>query len=104
MAAVRHEPTRTCLGCMGKEPKERLLRLVRGPTGEVTVDSTGTAPGRGAWVHPRTTCLTKAETPRALGRAFRGKAKAPRPGELLAEFAAAGLRLDEEQTRDRGAG
>lgn len=99
----RHEPTRTCVGCMAKEPKARLLRLVRDSSGVVTLDFEGTAPGRGAWVHGRTGCLARAETPRALGRAFRGKAKAPAPGRLLEVVSAAGVRL-EDDARDGGAG
>ena len=97
MEAVQRtrEPTRTCVGCMGREPKERLFRLVRGPDGVVTLDREGAAPGRGAWVHRRTACLVRAEAPRALGRAFRGKVKAPAPGALLEMVSAAGMRLDE---------
>ena len=99
----RHEPTRTCVGCAAKEPKGRLLRLVRDGSGIVTLDAEGTMPGRGAWVHGRTGCLARAEMPRALGRAFRGKAKAPAPGRLLEEAHAAGVRL-EDDARDGGVG
>lgn len=102
--AERSQPTRTCVGCQAKEPKERLLRLVRGPDGVVTLDPEGRAPGRGAWVHPRTACLGKAESPRALGRAFRGRAKAPPQGGLLKEVTAAGVRLDDNDARDGGPG
>ena len=103
-AAERSQPTRTCVGCMAREPKERLLRLVRSPEGVATLDPEGRAPGRGAWVHPRTACLGKAESPRALGRAFRGRAKAPASGRLLEEASAAGVRLDDMNARDGGPG
>lgn len=99
----RHVPTRTCVGCQAKEPRERLLRLVRGRDGIVEPDPTGTAPGRGAWVHRRAGCLAQAETPRALGRAFKGKARAEAPGRLLEKAVALGVRLEEEE-RDGGAG
>jgi len=89
------------VGCLAKEPKARLLRLVRDASGGVTFDAEGTAPGRGAWVHGRTGCLARAELPRALGRAFRGKARAPAPGRLLEEVTAAGVRL-EDDARDGG--
>jgi uncharacterized protein len=48
---------RTCVGCRASGPPQDLVRLVVGPEGEVVPDLAGGAFGRGAWVHPRMTCL-----------------------------------------------
>jgi predicted RNA-binding protein YlxR (DUF448 family) len=47
---ARHVPMRTCVVCKEKKPKRDLLRIVRTPDGEVVVDSTGRANGRGGYV------------------------------------------------------
>jgi predicted RNA-binding protein YlxR (DUF448 family) len=47
---TRHVPLRTCVVCKEKKPKRELLRIVRTPEGEVVVDSTGRANGRGGYV------------------------------------------------------
>ena len=65
------EPTRTCVGCRERSPKITLLRLVRGPGGVVAVDRTGSAPGRGAYVHRRDACRRAALGDGVLARALR---------------------------------
>lgn len=92
------------MGCGKKEPKERLLRLARSPDGIVQLDVKEIVAGRGAWVHRRTPCLDQAEQPRALGRAFRGKARQPKKGALLEEAMAANVRLEDEQREGGGSG
>lgn len=51
---------RTCVGCRTSGSPQDLLRLVVGPDGEVAPDLSGGAFGRGAWVHPRPSCLADA--------------------------------------------
>ncbi|MDQ6772556.1 MAG: YlxR family protein [Candidatus Dormibacteraeota bacterium] len=68
----RREPVRTCVACREEATKRELVRLVRPPDGEVTVDLTGRAPGRGAYVHPRPDCVRLARRRRALERALGG--------------------------------
>ncbi len=63
-------PERTCLGCRAKGPKAVLLRIVRGPDG-VRPDPSGTAPGRGAYVHRDRDCVRVATSKGAFGRALR---------------------------------
>jgi predicted RNA-binding protein YlxR (DUF448 family) len=46
----RHIPERTCVACGSKMPKVELVRVARSPEGQVSVDYTGKAPGRGAYV------------------------------------------------------
>ncbi|MFL5766311.1 MAG: YlxR family protein [Actinomycetota bacterium] len=62
---------RTCVGCRSRAPKVSLIRIVRSPTGGVTVDPSGHAPGRGCYVHPEETCLSLSERRGAVPRALR---------------------------------
>ena len=64
-------PERTCVGCRAKLPKGDLLRIVRSPRGEVAVDPSGSAPGRGAYLHRDRDCLDAALRRRGLARALR---------------------------------
>ena len=43
-------PMRMCLGCREMKPKRELLRVVRSPEGEVSFDTVGKKPGRGAYI------------------------------------------------------
>ena len=63
-------PMRQCLGCREMKPKRELVRVVKSPEGEIVLDRTGKAPGRGAYICPDAACLKKAEKCRALERAF----------------------------------
>ncbi|HTG47474.1 MAG TPA: YlxR family protein [Actinomycetota bacterium] len=62
-------PVRTCVGCRGREEKAALIRLVV-HEGQVRVDAGATAPGRGAYLHPRADCLEAAERRGSLVRAL----------------------------------
>lgn len=63
-------PMRQCLGCREMKPKRELIRVVRSPEGEISLDFKGKASGRGAYVCPDAKCLKKAVKARALERAF----------------------------------
>ena len=63
-------PQRQCLGCREMKNKRDLIRAVRSPEGEITLDFKGKKPGRGAYVCPQAECLRKARKSRALERAF----------------------------------
>lgn len=73
-------PMRQCVGCREMKPKPELIRVVKSPEGEVSLDFRGKKPGRGAYVCPHTECLKKARKSRALERAF----SAPLPDEVYA--------------------
>lgn len=66
-------PMRQCLGCREMKPKPELLRVVRSPEGEVSLDTRGKKPGRGAYVCPNAECLRRAVKSRALDRALETK-------------------------------
>lgn len=63
-------PMRQCLGCREMKPKKELIRVVRSPEGELSLDFKGKKPGRGAYLCPHMDCMTKAKKARALERAF----------------------------------
>ena len=63
-------PMRQCLGCREMKPKKELIRVVRSPEGEISLDFKGKANGRGAYLCPNAECLKKAVKARALERAF----------------------------------
>lgn len=87
---------RTCIGCGEKAPRAELLRLVADPAGVLVLDPEKSAPGRGAWAHPRVACLEQAQTMRAIGRAFRGKLRPPPVGSLLEGARQAGVVMKDE--------
>ena len=41
-------PMRQCVGCREMKAKKELVRVVRSPEGEISLDFRGKAPGRGA--------------------------------------------------------
>ena len=38
-------PVRRCVGCNAQRPKRELVRVVRSPEGEISIDLRGKAPG-----------------------------------------------------------
>ena len=72
-------PMRQCLGCREMKPKRDLIRVVRSPEGEVSLDFIGKKPGRGAYVCKNQECLKRAEKSKALSRAF----SAPIPQSVM---------------------
>ena len=63
-------PMRQCVGCREMKEKRALIRVVKSPEGEISLDFRGKKPGRGAYVCPDSACLAKARKSRALERAF----------------------------------
>ena len=61
-------PMRQCVGCREMKAKKELVRVVRSPEGEISLDFRGKAPGRGAYVCPQAECLMRAIKSRALER------------------------------------
>ena len=53
-------PMRMCDGCREMKPKKELLRAVRSPEGQVSLDTTGKKPGRGAYCCFNAECLRRA--------------------------------------------
>ena len=67
---VKKVPIRRCLGCGEGKPKKELVRVVKSKDGDICLDETGRAAGRGAYVCRSAACLTKAKKRKSLERAF----------------------------------
>lgn len=63
-------PLRMCSGCNERKPKKELVRIVRAPEGEISLDTVGKKSGRGAYICPDGTCLKKARKSKRLERAL----------------------------------
>ena len=63
-------PVRMCSGCGQHFPKKELVRVVRSPQGEISVDLTGKKSGRGAYICQNVECLRKARKAKRLERAL----------------------------------
>ena len=66
----RRIPLRKCTGCGEMKPKKELVRVVRSPEGELSMDLTGRKAGRGAYVCRNIDCLRTARKRKALERSF----------------------------------
>lgn len=66
-------PMRQCLGCREMKPKGELIRVVRSPEGELSLDFRGKKPGRGAYLCPDPACFARAKKSRAIERALSSK-------------------------------
>ena len=71
MPTPRREPVRTCVACRQETGKRSLVRVVRDASGVATLDATGRAPGRGAYLHRDPACVEIARKKRALDRALK---------------------------------
>ena len=67
---VKKIPMRMCTGCREHKPKKELIRVVKSPQGEISIDFTGKKSGRGAYICNNAACLEKAVKTRQLERAF----------------------------------
>lgn len=63
-------PVRRCVGCNAQKEKRALVRIVRSPEGEISVDLTGKKSGRGAYLCASAACLAKARKAKRLEHAF----------------------------------
>ena len=70
-------PLRKCTGCGEMKPKKELVRVVKSPEGELSLDLTGKKPGRGAYVCRSLACLQAARKARRLEKAFSCQIPAP---------------------------
>lgn len=82
MQATRRLPQRTCVACRTTRAKRELLRIVRAPDGAVTIDTTGRASGRGAYLCADGSCWPQAIKKSAIERAL----STPLPAALRAQL------------------
>ena len=67
---IRKAPTRRCTGCGEHFPKNTLIRVLRTPSGEITLDLTGKMSGRGAYICKNTACFKKARKSGRIGQSL----------------------------------
>ena len=80
---VKKIPERKCMGCAGKFPKGELLRVVRSPEGEVSLDLAGKKNGRGVYICKKPDCFKKVRKGDKLSRSLEIKV----PDELYDKIA-----------------
>ena len=64
-------PMRMCVACQAMKPKKELARVVASSDGAVSLDPSGRAAGRGAYLCRSTACLAKAVKEKRLERALK---------------------------------
>ncbi len=101
----KHIPERTCVACRNlqpaeaKQPKRNLVRLVRSPQGDVSVDLTGKMPGRGAYLCANPICWKTGLARGALERALKTTLSVPDRSALQAYAATLTGSPDQEAAR-----
>lgn len=66
----KKQPLRQCTGCGEMKPKKELVRVVKSPEGIISLDRSGKANGRGAYICHNAECYKKAVKARRLEKAF----------------------------------
>lgn len=68
---VKKIPLRTCIVCKESFPKKNLLRIVKNNEGNVFIDKTGRANGRGAYLCDNPSCMEACIKKKILNKAFK---------------------------------
>lgn len=76
------KPQRSCLGCREARDRDRLIRFVLSPQGEIVPDLDAKLPGRGAYTCVSAACLAAAVKQRQFSRAFKREVAAPSPDRM----------------------
>ena len=70
MAQPKKIPIRTCIACREEKEKREMLRIVKNAAGEIFLDFSGKASGRGAYICNAEACVKKLKKQRLLNKAF----------------------------------
>ena len=84
---MKHSPERTCCACGAKKPQANLRRVASSSGSAPTLDPSGKAPGRGAYLCFDVACIERALQRKALERAL--KLQNPLTEEFKANLRAA---------------
>lgn len=63
-------PMRMCIACRDMKPKKEMLRIVKPKEGEVFIDYSGKAAGRGAYICDDPACILKLKKGKLLHKTF----------------------------------
>ena len=61
-------PLRRCAGCNEQKSKKEFVRVIRTPEGDILLDESGKANGRGVYLCPKKSCLQMAKKAKRLER------------------------------------
>ena len=70
MLKKKNIPMRMCIACREMKPKQEMTRVVKSADGEIRLDVTGKAPGRGAYICADVECRKKLDGKKLLHKAF----------------------------------
>jgi len=73
MPAIKRIPQRKCVGCGVSKNKSDLIRVVRSPENEISIDLKGKKSGRGAYICKDEACLKKAVKAKKFDRSLEVK-------------------------------
>lgn len=66
----KRQPVRTCIACRAEFAKKDLLRIVKDKNGDFSVDVSGKANGRGAYICGKAECVKKLNKAKLLDKVF----------------------------------
>lgn len=67
---VRKVPMRMCLGCNEMKDKRAMIRVVKSPEDEISLDFSGKKSGRGAYICKSMECFEKARKARRFEKSL----------------------------------
>ena len=68
---MKNIPQRTCIGCNVKKDKSEFIRIVKDNMNNISIDRTGKANGRGAYICDNIECLDKAIKSKKIEKSFK---------------------------------
>ncbi len=68
---MKNIPQRTCIGCNIKKDKNDFIRIVKDNQNNISIDRTGKANGRGAYICDSIECLEKAIKNKRIEKSFK---------------------------------
>ena len=71
MNILKNIPQRTCIGCNIKKDKNDFIRIVKDNQNNISIDRTGKANGRGAYICDNIECLEKAIKNKKIEKSFK---------------------------------
>jgi predicted RNA-binding protein YlxR (DUF448 family) len=84
--AEKKIPLRKCIGCGEMKPKKELIRVVKSPEGEISIDLTGKKSGRGAYICHSKECFSKARKSKRLEKSFSTQISEELYDQMLSEL------------------
>ncbi len=70
MPAPKKIPLRMCIACREMKPKKEMVRVVRNKEGEIFLDFSGKAAGRGAYLCNNRECVERLKKYKLLHKTF----------------------------------